>query len=83
MGHGSRSGSRQPPDGLPERAARLTGALARIRDGLGGGVPPELIGRWGDPEDDAKRALGADAYDRARAEGYAMDAEAAVAYASG
>jgi hypothetical protein len=38
--------------------------------------------RWGDPEDDAKRALGADAYDRARAEGYAMDTEAAVAYAS-
>jgi predicted ATPase/class 3 adenylate cyclase len=68
-------------DGLPDRAARLVGASARIRDELGGGVPPELIGRWGDPEDDAKTALGQDAYDRARAEGYAMDGETAVAYA--
>lgn len=69
-------------DGLPERAARLIGASARIRDELGGGIPPELIGRWGDPENDAKRAVGADAYDTARAEGYAMDTEAAVAHAA-
>ena len=69
-------------DGLPERAARLVGASARIRDELGGGIPPELIGRWGDPENDARTALGEDPYDRARAEGYAMDTEAAVAYAS-
>jgi len=69
-------------DGLPERAARLVGASARIRDELGGGIPPELIGRWGNPENDARTALGEDAYDRARAEGYAMDTEAAVAYAS-
>ena len=69
-------------DGLPERAARLVGASARIRDEHGGGIPPELIGRWGDPEKDARSALGEDAYDRARAEGYAMDTEAAVAYAS-
>jgi hypothetical protein len=68
-------------DGLPERAARLVGATARIRDELGGGIPPELIGRWGDPASDAKKALGQQAYDRARAEGYAMDTEAAVAYA--
>jgi predicted ATPase/class 3 adenylate cyclase len=69
-------------DGDPERAARLVGASARIRDELGGGVPPELIGRWGDPAGDAKRSLGEDAYDRARAEGYAMDTQAAVAYAT-
>jgi non-specific serine/threonine protein kinase len=69
-------------DGLPERAARLIGASARIRDELGGGIPPELIGRWGDPESDAKVALGADAYGRARAAGYAMDTETAVAYAA-
>jgi hypothetical protein len=68
-------------DGRPERAARLVGATARIRDELGGGIPPELIGRWGDPEGDARRALGTEAYDTARAEGYAMDAEAMVAYA--
>jgi predicted ATPase/class 3 adenylate cyclase len=70
-------------DGLPERAARLVGASARIRDELGGGIPPELIGRWGDPASDAKKALGQEAYDRARAEGYAMDTETAVAYAQG
>jgi predicted ATPase/class 3 adenylate cyclase len=67
--------------GLPERAARLVGAAARIRDDLGGGVPPELMGRWGDPAGDARRALGEDAYEQARAEGYAMDAESAVAFA--
>jgi predicted ATPase/class 3 adenylate cyclase len=68
-------------DGLPERAARLLGASARIRDELGGGIPPELIGRWGDPASDAMNALGEEAYERARAEGYAMDTETAVAYA--
>jgi predicted ATPase/class 3 adenylate cyclase len=68
-------------DGLPERAARLVGASARIRDERGGGVPPELFGRWGDPASDAKNALGEDAYERARAEGYAMDTEAATAFA--
>ena len=68
-------------DGRPERAAQLLGASARIRDEVGGGIPPELIGRWGDPESDAKVALGEDAYGRARAAGYAMDTETAVAYA--
>ena len=68
-------------DGLHVRAARLTGASARIRDQIGGGIPPELTGRWGDPEEDARRALGEIDYDRARAEGYAMDTDAAVAYA--
>ena len=68
-------------NGLHERAARLTGASARIRDEIGGGIPPELTGRWGDPEEDARRALGEIAYNRARAEGYAMDTDAAVAYA--
>jgi predicted ATPase/class 3 adenylate cyclase len=69
-------------DGLPERAARLVGAAARIRDDVGGGVPPELMGRWGDPAGDARRALGEGAYEQARAEGYAMDAESAVAFAN-
>jgi hypothetical protein len=68
-------------DSLHERAARLVGASARIRDEVGGGIPPELIGRWGDPEEDAQRALGEGAYGGASAEGYAMDTQTAVAYA--
>ena len=60
-------------DGLPERAARLVGAAARIRDDVGGGIPPELFDRWGDPANDAKQVLGDAAYERARAEGYALD----------
>jgi predicted ATPase len=68
-------------DGLPERAAHLIGASARIRDDLGGGIGAEVMGFWGDPEDDAQRALGELAYHTARAEGYDMDTETAVAYA--
>ena len=66
-------------DGIHERAARLLGASARMRHDVGGAPP--LIGRWGDPEADAREALGKERYDAARAEGYAMDAETAVAYA--
>lgn len=43
-------------------------------------IPPELIGRWGDPEGEAK-VLGEGAYSRAWADGYAMNTETAVAYA--
>jgi hypothetical protein len=68
-------------EGQFERAARLLGASARIRDELGGGIPPELGGQWGDPEEPARQALGKDVYRRARAEGYAMNTDAAVAYA--
>jgi tetratricopeptide (TPR) repeat protein len=69
-------------EGRPDRAARLLGATARIRDDLGGGVPPNLAGLWGDPEGDARGALGDEAYQRARAEGYAMTMDEAVAYAN-
>jgi predicted ATPase/class 3 adenylate cyclase len=68
-------------DGLPERAARLVGASARIRDEFGGQIPPELIRRWGDPVEQARSALGEDAYRGARAEGYALSSEEAVSYA--
>ena len=67
-------------DGRHERAARLVGASAQMRHDVGGAAP--LIGRWGDPDSDARKALGKEAYDAARAEGYAMDTETAVAYAS-
>jgi len=69
-------------DGLAERAARLVGAAARIRHDVGGGIPPELFDRWGDPAADARRALGDDAYEAARAAGYAMDPDSAVAFAA-
>jgi predicted ATPase/class 3 adenylate cyclase len=69
-------------DGVPERAARLVGAAARIRDDVGGGIPPELFATWGDPAADARRALGDDAYEAARAAGYAMDSDSAVAFAA-
>jgi predicted ATPase/class 3 adenylate cyclase len=62
-----------------ERAARLVGAAARMRSEVGGDAP--LIGRWGDPEKDARTALGQDRYEAARAEGFAMETEAAVTYA--
>jgi hypothetical protein len=68
-------------DGLPERAARLLGATARIRDELGAQIPPELIGHWGDPAEQARSALGEEAYRGARAEGYALSSEEAVSYA--
>jgi len=70
-------------DGLPERAARLVGAAARIRDDVGGGIPPELFDSWGDPASDAKQVLGDATYERARAEGYALDVDSAVAFAQG
>jgi predicted ATPase/class 3 adenylate cyclase len=68
-------------EGMHERTARLLGASARIRDETGGGAPPELLSRMGDPESDARKALGDEAFEWARAEGYAMSTEAAVAYA--
>jgi len=66
-----------------ERAARLIGAAARIRDDHGGGVPPEFAGRWGDPDEHARQALGEDTYRRARAAGYAMSSKEALSYALG
>jgi hypothetical protein len=70
-------------EGRHERAARLVGAAERIRRDAGGGPLPELLRRLGDPEGDARRALGDEAFERARAEGYAMDLEEAVSHAIG
>jgi predicted ATPase/class 3 adenylate cyclase len=68
------------------RAARLIGAVARIRDEVWGGGSPQQIPQmpaWGDAEAEARRALGEDAFEHARAEGYAMSRLEAVAYAGG
>ena len=66
-----------------ERAARLVSAAARMRRDAGGGPLPELLRRLGDPEGDARRAIGDEAFERARSEGYAMDVEETVSYAIG
>jgi tetratricopeptide (TPR) repeat protein len=65
--------------GRHERAARLWGAEARIHDEHGGGMPfrDQL---WGSAEEETREALGQEAYERARAEGYAMSLDEAVAY---
>jgi hypothetical protein len=68
------------------RAARLIGAVARIRDEVWGGGSPQQIPQmpaWGDAEAEARRALGEEAFEHARAEGYAMSRLEAVAYAGG
>jgi tetratricopeptide (TPR) repeat protein len=67
-------------EGKHERAARLLGAAARIREESGGGAPPELMARLGDPYADARKALGEDAFERAHEEGYAMTTEQGVSY---
>ena len=63
------------------RAARLLGAVSRIRDEIGGGPTRESIPVWPEAEDEALRDLGEEAFEQARAEGYAMDQDSAVAYA--
>jgi len=60
---------------------RLFGARSRITD-EGGGVPPNFVlDFFGDPEAEARAALGDEAFERAHAEGYAMTMEQARAYA--
>ena len=63
-------------------AARMFGAWDRIRDQGGGGPPLFALSRLiGDPEGEARAALGDEAFELARAEGYAMTMEQAHAYA--
>jgi predicted ATPase/class 3 adenylate cyclase len=65
------------------RAARLLGAVKRIQDEIGGGPTRENIPVWPETEDEARRGLGDEAFEQARAEGYAMSLEEAVSYATG
>jgi tetratricopeptide (TPR) repeat protein len=63
--------------------ARLLGAWSRIKD-EGGGAPPvfavaQIIG---DPESQAREAMGDEAYERAHAEGYAMTTTQARTFAA-
>jgi hypothetical protein len=68
-------------EGDHERAARFLGAWTRIKDEGGGAPPSFLLMQFGDPEGNARRALGEEAYERARAEGYSMTPDQARAYA--
>ena len=64
-----------------QRAARLIGAVDRMREEIGGGPTREVIAVWIDAEDEARRALGDEAFERARAEGFSFTLEEAVSYA--
>jgi hypothetical protein len=44
-------------------------------------MPPEIVARFGDPEKAARRATGHEMFERARAEGHAIEKGAAVSYA--
>jgi hypothetical protein len=63
------------------RAARLLGAVARMMDEGGSTTPPFVLAYFGDPEATAGAVLGAEAYELAHAEGYAMTLNQARAYA--
>jgi tetratricopeptide (TPR) repeat protein len=66
-------------DGDHVRAARLLGAWARFKD-EGGATPPQIaLAAFGDLEGTTRAALGAEAFERARADGYAMTADEAWA----
>jgi len=60
------------------RAARLLGAASRIRDEVGGGPTRDTIPVWPEAEDEARQALGDEAFEGIRAEGYAMSTDEAV-----
>lgn len=59
------------------RAARLGAAAARIKDDLGGGVPPRIGGAL-DPLEAAKTLLPSDEYDRDVASGREMAIDTAI-----
>jgi predicted ATPase/class 3 adenylate cyclase len=67
--------------GRYERAARLIGGADRRKDEGASAPPAEIARRMGDPEVEARKALGDQAFEAVRAEGYAMTLEEAVAYA--
>jgi tetratricopeptide (TPR) repeat protein len=69
-------------DGRHQRAARLLGAWQMMNEQAEGRAPQvsyNLV--FGDPEADARAALGEEEFERARAEGYAATVDEAVALA--
>jgi predicted ATPase/class 3 adenylate cyclase len=68
-------------DGQYRRAARLIGSSVRQGEELGGGAPSFVVlPLLGDPQADARRALGDEEYEREWAQGYAMSLDDAVAF---
>ena len=65
-------------DGRYELAARLNGTADRMREELGGGPPAIAYSTWGDSAEEARRALGRDAYERAWGEGRIMTMDEVV-----
>ncbi len=63
------------------RVARLVGVSDRIQEEAGGVGWGDIVGMFGDAEGAARRALGDSAFERLRAEGYALESDAGVAYA--
>jgi predicted ATPase/class 3 adenylate cyclase len=68
-------------DGRYRRCARLLGAWQMMKEAGGGGPPPVAVAQFGDPEAEARAALGDEEYERVWAEGHAMTMDEAVAYA--
>ena len=67
--------------GWYERAAQLIGGADRRKDEGASAPPAEIAQQMGDPEVEARNALGDQAFEAARAEGYAMTLDEAVAFA--
>ena len=68
-------------DGRHRRAARLLGAWQMMNEHAGGSAPQVANALFGDPEPDARAALGDEEFERAWAEGYASTVDEAVAFA--
>jgi tetratricopeptide (TPR) repeat protein len=65
-----------------QRAARLIGAVERTREEIKGGPTREASPEWVDAEHEARRALGDEAFERARAQGFTLTLEEAISYAA-
>jgi predicted ATPase/class 3 adenylate cyclase len=68
-------------DGRHRRAARLLGAWQMMNEHAGGTAPQVANALFGDPEPDARAALGDEEFERAWAEGYSSTVDEAMAFA--
>jgi hypothetical protein len=66
-------------DGRYERALRLAGAAAALKEQIGGGAPEELM-QTDEALEESRRNLDREAAERAWSEGRAMGTDKAIAY---